>query len=208
MKDLEKAHHDISSSWGAVVNDWNIAAGTKGTESAHADQRHLSLLQDCVDFNKTVLSADQLFCLLQSLHDTYIEQYQWFVISPRSTYVALNQLVKTLMQFDSSEISYIGLPSSYSVTEMTRYSLVSHEKICRGEAGIVLSRAALKGIVPHLQGCLGYGFSQGLRGLRGEGDVELGRCFSRRLGVTCSQSVLQGWKGGGGGGVGLNKPHH
>lgn len=190
MKGLERALHDISSTWGASINDWQVAAGTKGIELAHADQSHLLLLQNCEDFDdRTVLSAEKLFCLLQKIHDTHIEQYQWFIISPRSTYVALNQLVKTLMQFDSSKVSYIGLPSSYSVPEMTRHGLVSHERICRGRAGIVLSRAALKGIVPYLQGCLGYGFSQGLRGLRGKGDVELGRCFSRRLGVTCSQSV-------------------
>lgn len=191
MNELQSVLHDISSTWGAVVNSWEVAAGTKGIEvGTRADQTHLLLLENCADFDdKTTLSADKLFCLLQYIHDTHIDKYQWFIISPRSTYVALNQLVKTLMQFDSSEVSYIGLPSSYSVAEMTRYSLVSHERICRGGAGIVLSRAALKGIVPHLQGCLGYGLSQGLRGLRGMGDVELGRCFSRRLGVTCSQSV-------------------
>ena len=184
----------VNSTWGQTT-EWVMAVGTKDSNitSRLKSRRHLLLADRCSDlgqFSSPTLGTDQLFCLLQTVHDAYIDKYQWFVFVHWSTYVAVNQLVKTLLQFDSSEVHYIGQPASYSLTEMTRLGLVRHEKVCRSDAGMVLSRAALKGIVPSLRGCKGNKLSKGLRGISSTGEVDLGRCFSRRLGITCSQSLM------------------
>lgn len=186
----------VNSTWGHQTEGWVVALGTKGAAKPVRHQKHLLVAQKCQDFPMMdSISAEQVFCLLAAISELYVDKYQWFIVVQRSTYVAVNQLTKTLLQLDSSEMFYIGQPASYSVTEMTRMGLVSHESICRGDAGIVLSRAALRKITPHLRNCWGYGLSKGLRGPRqGVGDVELGRCFSRRLGITCSHSLkVCGW---------------
>lgn len=188
--------HAVNSTWGQRTDGWAVAVGMKDSNTSitgkNKDNRHLLLAERCHDFDAgggPFIKGEELFCLLTAIHDSYIDKYQWFVLVHRSTYVAVNQLVKMLLQFDSSELQYIGQPYSFGVTEMTKYGLVSHEKVCRSTAGIILSRAALKKIVPHLRNCRGYGLSKGLRGMTGSGDVELGTCFSRRLGVICSQSL-------------------
>ena len=192
---LEGVLHGVNSTWGQRTEGWTVAVGTKGAEisSPHKNHNHLLLAESCDDFvpdQDNRLSPEQYFCLLKSIHDSYIDNYQWFVIIDSYTYVAVNHLVQTLLQFDSSEIFYIGKPASYDVTEMNRFGLVQHEKICKIEAGIVLSRAALKKIVPQLKSCRGYGIGRGWKGRREMmADVEIGRCFSRRLGVTCSHSI-------------------
>lgn len=187
-----QAMYLVNSTWGQRTDSWTLAVGASNYSATLLDEGnvHLLLAKKCQNFLEVSISEEQLFCLLTAIHDSYIDKYQWFVVFHKSTYVAVNQLVKTLLQFDSSETFYIGKPSTYSITEMTKLGLVSHERICQADAGLILSRAALKRIVPHLQSCQGLGLSRGLRGKEGEGDVELGRCISRRLGVTCSHSLM------------------
>lgn len=184
--------HSVSTTWGAQRENWAVAVGTKGARvtSSVAEHDHLLLMQSCGDFDGVMLSAEQLFCLLTSLHKARVEQYQWFLIVHRFTYVALNRLINILVELDSSEVVYIGRRSSYSVPEMNKLGLLSHEHICMLNSGILLSRAALRRVVPLLQHCVGYGLSRGFAGPGGLlGEVELGRCFSRRLDTTCSQSM-------------------
>ncbi len=186
--------HSIHATWGAQLERWDVAVGTKGTRLAPSSSSndHLLLIQECEDFDRLMLSAEHLFCLLTSINKIYKDQYQWFLIAYRSTYVSMNRLVKILMELDPSVVSYIGARSSNSVLEMSELGLVRDEHFCRIAGGIVLSRAAMRSIVPHLQHCLGYGFSRGLGAKGTTGEVELGRCFSRSLGMTCSESLEVG----------------
>lgn len=188
---IGNALYSVNSTWGAQREDWSIAVGTKGARiTSSVAHDHLLLMQRCEDFDGVALSAKALFCLLTSLHETHLEHYQWFLIAHTSTYVALNRLIEILVELDSSQVAYIGRRSSHSVPEMNKLSLLSHEHICKLDSGIVLSRAALRRVVPHLQHCVGYGLSRGFAGPGGLlGEVELGRCFSRRLDITCSESV-------------------
>lgn len=182
----------INSTWGKRTEGWVVAVGTKDSNASHSrGNKHLLLLDKCqnLEHGSPFIKGEELFCLLTAIHDNYIDKYQWFIVVHRTTYVAVNQLVKMLLQFDSSEPIYMGHPDSFTVTQRNRYGLVSHEKICRSNAGIILSRSALKRVAPHLRNCRGLGLSSSLRGSTGAGDVELGRCISRRLGVTCSHSL-------------------
>jgi hypothetical protein len=181
----------INGTWGAQRNDWIVVVGMKGAKlTPSIADSHLLLMQECDDFDDVALSAEQLFCLLKSLHQYSKERYQWFMIVHRSTYVALNRLISTLVELDSSQVVYLGRQSSYSVPEMNKLGLLSNQQICRLDTGIVLSRAALQRITGYLQHCVGYGISRGAIGSWSlSGEVELGRCFSRRLDTTCLQSV-------------------
>ncbi len=191
---IEGVLHDVNNTWGQRTEGWTVAVGTRGAKisSQKTNHNHLLLLKECDDFLLKAdghLSAERYFCLLTAIHDAYIDKYQWFVIVDSDTYVAVNHLVQTLLQFDSSELFYIGRPAPYDTTQMNEFGLVHHEKICMLNAGIVLSRAALKKIAPHLRNCLGLRLSAGWNGRGGMADVELGRCFSRKLGITCSHSI-------------------
>lgn len=189
-REVSETINSISTTWGAQREGWTMAVGTAGVKTTISDQDdHILLMQSCEDFNGVELSAKQLFCLLRALHKSHhMDQYRWFLVVHRSTYVALNRLIEALVPLDSSEVFYIGRNSSHSVANMNRLGLVKHERFCKLESGIVLSREALRKIVPRLRHCLGVGISRGFTGARA-GEVELGLCFSRRLGVTCSQSL-------------------
>ena len=198
----ENASLWVNSTWGQRTDGWAVAVGTKEADITITDEeranKHLLIAEKCRDFDASdgpFIRGEELFCLLTAIHDAYIDKYQWFILVHKSTYVAVNQLVKTLLQFDSSMPMYIGQPDNFNIVQRNTYGLVSHERVCRSNAGIILSRAALKRVVPYLRNCLGTNWSKGLRGSLGSGDVELGKCFSRRLGVTCSQSLQVSWVG-------------
>lgn len=191
-KEMADTLYSTNMTWGAQREGWAVAVGAEGARITSSGREHdnLLLMERCEDFDGVALSAGQLFCLLTSLYEDHVDKYQWFLIVHRSTYVALNQLVKNLVGYDSNKVFYIGRRSSYSVPKMNRLGLVKHEHICELDSGIVLSRGALRAIAPLLRHCLGSGLSRGLAGSRGlVGGVELGRCFSRMLGVTCSEEV-------------------
>ena len=184
--------HSVNVTWGAQWKDWAIAVGTKGNRISPSMKKHnhLLLMHKCKDFNRVSLSAEQLFCLLTSLHEARGDQYQWFLVVHRSTYVAVDRLIQFLMDLDPGRVAYLGQRSSYSVEELNKLGLLHHHQVCKLDSGVILSRKALQKIAPLLQHCVGYGISRGFVG-PGElvGDVELGRCFSQRLDTTCSQVI-------------------
>ena len=111
-------------------------------------------------------SPSQLICLLRNLYMNFITEYDWFVITSPHTYLSILQLERFLMTLDPLDIIYTGL-----------HNATGH---CNGGPGIVLSRAALESISPHLDSCI---FNQ----TTGQGDVFLGQCFMTELKIRCHE---------------------
>lgn len=191
IQNLQATINLVARSWGHSANAWKVAVGTKGLHKKLPSSGEGQLLidaQKCSDFpSGEMLPPEQLFCLLAAVHNEYSRHFKWFMVALNSTYIAARRLSAFLTGLDHNQVHYLGQPSSYSIPEMSRLRLNSKEHICRGESGIILSRAALVRIAPHLQHCLGVRWMQPLiGGGESRGEVELGRCFSRRLDVTCS----------------------
>lgn len=146
------------------------------------------------EFSSPQLTVRQLFSLIKLLHSKYIESYNWFLLASRKVYVAARDLENLLNRLDPHTPVYLGKPGSSNPQEMAELRMIPNEYFCEGGPGILLSRAALEAIVPFLDECL-----QQVQSYKDEGgsggemefsraDVELGRCFSRKLGVQCSTS--------------------
>ena len=136
------------------------------------------------EFSSPQPTVRQLFSLIKLLHSKYIESYNWFLLASRKVYVAARDLENLLNRLDPHTPVYLGKPGSSNPQEMAELRMIPNEYFCEGGPGIILSRAALEAIVPFLDKCLqqiqSYSFSRS--------DVELGRCFSRKVDVHCSTS--------------------
>ena len=141
-------------------------------------------LQHEQEFSSPQLTVRQLFSLIKLLHSKYIENYNWFLLASHEVYVAARDLENLLKRLDPHTPVYLGKPESQNPFEMASLRMLPNEYFCKGGPGIILSRAALEAIVPFLDKCLqqiqSYSFNRS--------DVELGRCFSRKVDVHCSTS--------------------
>ena len=188
LNQMESTVNTINSTWGQSAKDWKVSVGTRGwnkenlSSVSSVNEQYVLIAQKCKDFpTGKALSPKQLFCLLTEIHDSYIGKYHWFIILLNSTYFSYNKLTQVLHLLNSEEVIYMGLPATHTVSnKKSKQSDVIH--FCQNGPGIVLSRRALERIVPHLRECLKEKASR-------EGDVKLGHCFTKKLGITCSLSL-------------------
>ena len=140
-------------------------------------------------------AVEELFALLKFIHANYLELYNWFIVVPDKTYIAGEELKEVLYKLDSQSLVYMGKAGSTNPVEMMKYRMMANEYFCESGPGVVLSNGALKAVVPYLDECFSLlqEYSKFMLHLPDDvhlhrADVELGRCFSRRLGVRCSTS--------------------
>ena len=146
-----------------------------------------------VDFHPARGNREAIFYLLSSLRDKFSRHYRWFAVTSGNTYIATRELEIFLSRLDSSSPVYMGRPSSEKEEERRALRLIPDELYCQWGPGIVLSSASLNAIAPYLDSCrraaANFAGSGTLDSLRLErGDVELGRCFNRVLGIKCTNS--------------------
>lgn len=170
---VQVTYHVLNESWWQTSGDYKMLIGTANGYQAKGDSpKELHEVQECSDFSSsgsfsgTNWTAFQLFCLLENIYRSFFSQYEWFVITPPSTYLSTKQLERLLVTMDPLTIVYMGHPSSSGY--------------CMGGPGIVLSRVALEGIVPHLENCLQNGSTTSVGG-----DEALGNCFMAKLQTSC-----------------------
>ena len=175
----------VNQTWGSGVTDYRLVLG--GNSKIPSEWRKLPIthLKQDQEFSSSQPTVHQLFSLLKFLHEEYIRTYDWFLLASSEVYVAVSDLEKLLSKLDPHTPVYMGRPGSQNPIEMASLRMMVNEYFCEGGPGIILSRTALEAIVPFLDECLKQVQSYSTFS---RSDVELGRCFSRKLGVHCSTS--------------------
>lgn len=132
----------------------------------------------------------KVFAVLHYIHTHFGDQFKWFIRADDDVYIRLRALNEMLYSLDWTELLFLGHPGWGKEKDRRRLKLLSHENYCMGGPGVVFSSAMLQSLVPYLDKCrLGLElYNQ--RHAPTEGwyneDVELGRCVSRTLGVSCT----------------------
>ena len=180
---LDRTVRTTKETWGSSVSDYRIFVRGNSTALNHFPTVTMNL-------GKAATAVDELFAVLKFLHANYLKLYNWFIVVSDETYVAGEDLTEALYRFDPQSIVYMGKAGSTNpIKKMFQQRMMANEYFCEIGPGIVLSSMALKVIVPHLGQCLTH-VKKSKRKARTfpHPDVELGRCFSRWLGVQCSTS--------------------
>ena len=148
---------------------------------------------DGSEFHPMGGNREAIFQLLSLLRAKFSRRYRWFIVTSGNTYVAARELEIVLSRLDSSSPVYMGRPSCEKEDERRALHLMPDDLYCQWGPGIVLSSASLNAIAPYLDGCrraasdfTGSGTLDSYR--LEQGDVELGRCFNRILGIRCTAS--------------------
>ena len=193
-RSLEATADILNETWGSGMTDYRIFFGGDSDFPSEWRRFPFMQLQHEQEFSSPQPTVRQLFSLVKFLHSKYIESYNWFLLASHKVYVSIRDLENLLNRLDPYAPVYLGKPGSSNPEEMVDLRLIPNEYFCEGGPGIILSRAALEAIVPFLDECLqqvqSYRDKEGSGGEMefGRADVELGRCFSRKLGVQCSTS--------------------
>lgn len=143
------------------------------------------------DFKQGGGNSEQIFHVLKYLYSSFVRHYSWFLLASANTYIAVRDLEKVLSGLDASKPVYMGRLASEDTDVMAMLHLLPNEYYCQWGPGIILSNAALVEVADHLDGCRSLAAAFGSRNSHvslERGDVELGRCFSRRLGIQCTSS--------------------
>ena len=182
---LDRTVRTTKETWGPSLSDYRIFVRGNSTSLNYFPTITLKL-------EKTATAINELFALLKFLHANYLMLYNWFVVVSDETYVAGEDLTEVLYKFDPQSIVYMGKAGSTNPIKMFQQRMLANEYFCESGPGIVLSSTALKAIVPHLDQCLTLVNKRSRKSQERPAfcrpDVELGRCFSRWLGVQCSTS--------------------
>ena len=126
----------------------------------------------------------KVFHMYRYMYDHYIDQYDWFMRADDDLYVRIPELMKFLSKQDPNKELYLGSPARGKPEDRERLKLDSKELYCMGGTGVILSRALLTKLGPHLQDCLKNVV------VSWNEDVEVGRCISHKLGIQCKQNKV------------------
>lgn len=124
----------------------------------------------------------KVYRMLKYMYDHFINEFNWFMRADDDLYVRVGPLLQFLNKLDPSTDLYIGQPGIGKVNDWERIQLYPNEHYCMGGPGVILSRALLIKLAPHLEECLDNVV------VSWNEDLEVGRCIMRRLGVQCTWS--------------------
>ena len=183
---LDQTVRITNETWGPSLSDYRIFVRSDSTGSNRFPVVALKV-------GKTATAVNELFALLKFIHANYLDLYNWFIVVSDETYVAGEDLEEVLYKFDPQSVVYMGKAGNLNLAEMFQQRLMANEYFCEGGPGILLSNGALKAIAPRLDQCLTHTEKHNRKALSRSQlhhpDIELGRCFSRWLGVQCSTSL-------------------
>ena len=198
-------YRNVQKTWGQTIPNWLIAVGTAGLKHEWLEndddlQDHLLVAKKCLDFSSNSHpSPKSMFCLISAIHEVYLHKYDWFVVIPNTTYLAINRLNNFLVKLDPKKTFYIGNTSSSCSRKRSSFICEGCNTYCSMENGVIMSRAALQNLTPHLSRCLrnkSITASEGMddvseKGVEMEnGDIALGCCMKEVLEISCSESTL------------------
>uniref|UniRef100_A0A8D8TS28 Hexosyltransferase n=1 Tax=Cacopsylla melanoneura TaxID=428564 RepID=A0A8D8TS28_9HEMI len=121
------------------------------------------------------------FMMLQYMWEHYGDRFEWFMRADDDVYVRTDKLEGVLRSVDSSKPQFIGQAGRGNQEEFGLLSLEYDENFCMGGPGIILSRATLALVAPHIKYCLKNLYTT-------HEDVELGRCVQKFAGIPCTWS--------------------
>ena len=189
----------VQKTWGQIATDWTVAIGDisrldlSWLEKDYQNFDHILVADRCQDFSSNgSLSSENMFCLLNAIYRANSADYDWFVIVPSSTYIAVSMLKNVLAKLDPGVLFYIGKPSTSCGTGLTQFFYNSCVSYCGMQHGLILSHAALRQLVPQLSWCLLEGTKFGDKEKKERnGDIALGFCIKKVLFATCSDSLIE-----------------
>ena len=120
------------------------------------------------------------FHMLKYMHDHYIDKYEWFARADDDVFLKGEELAKYLSSLDSRELYYIGQSGKGRPGEIGKLGLPDGISYCLGGPGVILSRATLAKMAPHMKACL-----QNI--VTSHEDTELGICIHRYTGISCTE---------------------
>ncbi|KAF4531602.1 hypothetical protein B566_EDAN010068 [Ephemera danica] len=121
------------------------------------------------------------FLMLKYMYENFGDKFEWFMRADDDVYVRPERLAALLRSVDSRKAQFIGQAGRGSQEEFGLLSLEYDENFCMGGPGILMSRATLAKVAPHVSYCLRNLYTT-------HEDVELGRCVRRFAGVPCTWS--------------------
>lgn len=119
------------------------------------------------------------FLMLKYMHDRYGDQYEWFMRADDDVFVKGDKMAKFLLSVNSSKPQFMGQAGLGTKEEFGLLSLSEKDNFCMGGPGIVMSRATLKSMAPHISYCLKNLYTT-------HEDVEVGRCVKKFAGASCT----------------------
>ena len=125
----------------------------------------------------SVSEHHKVLSVLQHMNNSYINQFNWFMIAGDDLYVRVPRLLKLLTKLDPTSDLYIGAPKTHTFFNVHTYRL-----FCTGSTGIILSRGLLVKLIPHLKDC----FKE--EDIERQDDATLGKCIVQYIRVQCTRS--------------------
>ncbi|RWS10829.1 chondroitin sulfate synthase 1-like protein [Dinothrombium tinctorium] len=119
------------------------------------------------------------FLMLKFINDHFIDHFEWFFRADDDVYVDTERLELFLRSLNSSKPLFIGQPGVGNKDEFGLLNLAPEDNFCMGGPGIIMSRATLKKLSPHIKYCLKHLYST-------HEDVEIGRCVRKFVDITCT----------------------
>jgi chondroitin sulfate synthase len=121
------------------------------------------------------------FLMLKYMYDNFGDHFEWFLRADDDVYVRPDKLEAFLRSIDSRRPQFIGQAGRGSQEEFGLLSLEFDENFCMGGPGVLMSRATLAKVAPHVSYCLRNLYTT-------HEDVELGRCVQKFAGIPCTWS--------------------
>uniref|UniRef100_A0AC35UD19 Hexosyltransferase n=1 Tax=Rhabditophanes sp. KR3021 TaxID=114890 RepID=A0AC35UD19_9BILA len=121
------------------------------------------------------------FSMVRWMFDNHLNDFQWFMRGDDDLYVRPEKLEQFLRSLDYNKAHLLGQAGLGNKEEYGQLFLGPQDNYPMGGTSFVFSRESLRIIAPHLQNCL-------MNLLTTHEDVELGRCFKKHVGISCTWS--------------------
>ena len=165
----------INETWAKTIHGKVLFfSGENSTMKNKRDQSLITLL----GVTDVYPPQKKSFLVLKYMHDLYLDQFEWFVRAD-DVYIVGDKLAKLLDSVNSSKVYYIGHSGQGRKHEKGKLGLFDNKTYCMGGPGVIISRATLAKVAPHISYCL-----QNLHS--NHEDTEIGRCINQFADVSCT----------------------
>ena len=172
----------VYDTWGRDATHLRIfVSSDKFNHSQYGNARGLPLVLVKGEGQSSTGDVNMILSVVQYLSEHHLSSStKWFLIATENSYIRLDKLKELLVQLNPKERLYLGRSATGRKGDVNKLGLQPHERYCLGSSGIVLSSALLSELSVQLGACTS--------GSELPGDVALGKCISRALGIQCAES--------------------
>ncbi|CAI5438270.1 unnamed protein product [Caenorhabditis angaria] len=174
-KYVDTRAYNVWKTWAQHIPGKVLIFVAEGTQTIHEDMPVIRLK----GVDDTYPPQKKSFAMVKWLAENMADEYDWFLRADDDLYIRGEELAAFLRSVDSSRAHVIGQAGLGNSAEYGLLALGSTDNYCMGGPGIVMSRATLLKVSPHLESCLQHM-------LTSHEDVELGRCIRKHVGVACT----------------------